>query len=498
MNLLKDDMEKKIKFFTITSNFLLAALFCQLASILFLTGCSLIKDEVSQKPNVLFIVVDDMRPELGCYGNSTVISPNMDRIAEHGLLFERAYCQFPVCGPSRCSVLSGLYPTRTRYPSNFALLDEQTPDIVSLPEYFKKHGYYTISNGKVFHDHGNVIDGIDAWSEIPWEAQPGYWVWLEDENRQYTYPGHKRSIEYKRNPGPSWEAADVPDDAYPTGLLTNKTISDLHRLKDMNKPFFLAVGYRKPHLPVNAPKKYWDLYDKKQFKLADNFNKLFNLPKEAITKSPELRRYRDIPDNGPISEQTWLTLLHGYYACISYNDAQIGRLLHELEKEGLESNTIIILWGDHGYQLTEHGMWSKRNTLHVSINAPLIISIPGKTNGTKTKKLVEFIDLYPSLAELAGLPLPGHLQGKSFVPLIENPDMEWKEAAFTRCGKAETIITEKYVYTEWQNDEKEIYQRMLFNRFEDKQENNNLAYSSEYQETIAELSEQLNKHIETR
>jgi len=466
--------------------------------LLFLSCQSAEKKKEGQKPNVLFIMVDDLRPELGCYGNNSVVSPNIDRIADNGMVFERAYCQFPLCGPSRCSLLTGMYATKNRFSGNSSIVDNEVPNVLPLPECFKRNGYYTVSDGKIFHDHGNLIDGFDSWSEIPWEANPGFWVWMEDESRQYTNKGYKHIKEYRQNIGPSWEAADVPDDAYPTGLLTNKAISDIQRLKNMDKPFFLAVGYRKPHLPVNAPKKYWDLYDRSQFKLADNFNQWYNLPKKVNTNSSELRRYRDIPNSGQIEEKTWLTLLHGYYACVSYTDAQIGRLLDELENQGLSDNTIVVVLGDHGYQLTEHGLWSKHNTMHVSINAPLIISVPGKTSGTKTKALVEFIDIYPTLAELAGLPLPEHLQGKSVVPLIDNPDTKWKEAVYTRCGKAETIITEKYVYTEWQNKDDEAFQNMLFDRAQDKDENNNLSESSEYEAVIQELSDLLNKHVENR
>lgn len=456
-----------------------------------------LKEKVS-KPNILFILVDDLRPELGCYGNKMVISPNIDKIAEEGLLFENAYCQFPVSGPSRCSLFSGLYPTRNRFKNNNALVDLDVPEILQMPEYFKKNGYHTISNGKIYHDHGNVLDGFDGWSEIPWEPHPGFWVWAEENNKKYNYKGIKYFDEYRRNPGPSWEAADVPDDGYPTGLLTDKAIADIERLKKIDKPFFLAVGYRKPHLPHNAPKKYWDLYDRSQFKLSENFNHFYNLPHEVNTNSQELRAYGDIPDNGPIDKETWLTLLHGYYACISYTDAQIGRLLNELDKHGFMDNTIVIILGDNGYQLTEHGMWGKSNTLDVSIKSPLIISVPGKTDGERTNRLVELIDIYPTLVELAGLPLPSHLQGRSFVPLIEDPKMAWKKAVFTRCQDAETIITEEFVYTEWQKKEGDVYQKMLFNHYIDPEENKNLIQSSEYKPAILNLSRLLNQHIKNR
>jgi arylsulfatase A-like enzyme len=180
---------------------------CLLALLVLLSKCASTSQGGSKMPNVLFIVVNNLRPELGCYGNNAVISPNIDRIAEKGFFFERAYCQYPLCGPSRCSMLSGLYPTRSRYTNNSSSVDKDTPDIASLPEHFKRHGYYTISNGKIFHDHGNVIDGLDSWSEIPWETHPGFWVWLEDETRQYTFQGYKHRKEYSENPGPSWEAA---------------------------------------------------------------------------------------------------------------------------------------------------------------------------------------------------------------------------------------------------------------------------------------------------
>ena len=449
-------------------------------------------------PNILFIVVDDLRPELGCYGTDQVISPNIDKIASQGLLFEKAYCNYAVCGPSRSSFLTGLYPTRERFAGNGSKVDEDTPEIITLPQHFKNNGYHTISNGKVFHDHGNVMDGMDSWSEQPWEPHPGYFVWLEEDNRQYSYRGYKYIEEYRSNKGPSWEAANVPDNAYPTGKVTDKTIADIGRLKRMREPFFLAVGYRKPHLPLNAPKKYWDMYDPSQFSLADNFGDRSNLPEAPFHRFSELRAYRDIPNKGPLNEEMWLRLLHGYYACVSYTDAQIGLILDELKEQGLAENTIVVVFGDHGYQLTEHGMWSKHNTMDVSINAPLIISIPGKTSGQKTKGLVEFIDIYPTLAELAGISIPEHTQGKSFVPLIDNPKQEWKDAVFSRCNNAETIVTNRYAYTEWQTNEGQVYENMLFDHINDPNENNNLTQSAEHTQVIELLSKQLNEHIQNR
>jgi iduronate 2-sulfatase len=448
-------------------------------------------------PNVLFIIVDDLRAELGCYGNELVRSPNIDRIAKTGIVFNRAYSQFPVCGPSRCSFLTGLRPTRTRFTSNKSMVDEEVPQYSTLPELFKQNGYYTISNGKVFHDHGNVIDGMDGWSEIPWEPHPAFWVWEDPDNRKYTYKGYKYRKDYQKNPGPSFEAPDVPDDAYPTGKVTNKTISDLRRLKGMDKPFFLAVGYRKPHLPHNAPKKYWDLYNKEQFKLANNFKKFNNIPKEAFHNSRELRVYNDIPDKGEINKETWLDLIHGYYACVSYTDAQVGKLLDELERLKLKEKTIVILIGDHGYQLTDHGMWSKGTNFHEVLRAPLIVSKPGMDRGYQSDSMVEFVDIYPSLAELCGLNIPDFIQGTSFSPIVNNSlhNINSKTAVFSRIGDGETIITEQYIYTEWVNEEGYSYEKMLFNLEDDPLETNNLDGLKKYQQIENNLSEMLHENI---
>jgi iduronate 2-sulfatase len=455
------------------------------------------KWEPQDSPNVLFVIVDDLNTELGCYGNKLVQSPNIDRIAKTGVVFNRVYSQFPICGPSRCSFLTGLRPTRKRFTSNRSMVDEEVPQYSTLPEFFKQNGYYTISNGKVFHDHGNIIDGMDGWSEIPWEPHPGFWVWEDPDNRKYTYKGYKYRKDYQNNPGPSREAPQVEDDAYPTGVITNKTIQDLQRLVKMDKPFFLAVGYRKPHLPLNAPKKYWDLYNREQFKLADNFKNFNNIPKEAFHNSRELRVYNDIPDKGEINKETWIDLIHGYYACISYTDEQVGILIDEIERLGLKEETIVVLIGDHGYQLTDHGMWSKGTNFHEAIHSPLIVSVPGLKESRQTSELLEFVDIYPSLAELCGLNVPNHIQGMSFAPIIKGnfKDYNSKKAAFSRVGDGETIISEKYIYTEWINEDGLAYEKMLFDLKDDPMETNNLAGLKKYQHIENNLSEMLHEKI---
>lgn len=450
---------------------------------------------MQKRPNILFLVVDDLRTELGCYGVEEVHSPSIDRLADEGTTFERAYCNYPVCGASRCSVLTGLRPSKDRFTHASARVEQDAPDAITLPEHFKNHGYHTISNGKVFHDHGNVLDGMDGWSELPWEPHPGFWVWREGDNSQYDYRGYRYRKEYFKHPGPLYESPDIPDDGYPTGVVTNKTLHDLQRLKEMGQPFFLAVGYRKPHLPFNAPKKYWNLYDRDQIRVPENKDRAPSIPDQAYRDNGELYSYRGLKRSDPIDDATIRKLKHGYYACVSYTDAQVGRILDELDRLELSDNTIVILWGDHGWQLGEHTLWSKVCNFHDSLNAPLIVKVPEVTSGSHTDALVEFVDMYPTLCELAGLPLPGHLHGKSFDPVLNDPGSRVKEAAFSRNSNGETIITDRYVYTEWWDSDDQIIERMMFDLEADPLEQHNLAKNPEMDPTIQDLSQRLRTQV---
>lgn len=457
-------------------------------------------DKPPGKPNVLFIIADDLKPELGCYGNQVVQSPNIDRIAKRGTVFTRAYCQFPLCGPSRNSFLTGLRPTNNRFVSNRGLVDQEVPQYPTLPQSFKENGYYTISNGKVFHDHGNVIDGLDGWSEIPWEPHPAFFVWKKEENAAHSYQGYQYLEQYRNNPGPSYEAADVPDDAYPTGKLTTKTIYDLHRLKEMDKSFFLAVGYRKPHLPHNSPQRYWDMYRTKEFTLANNFSGFDNIPSEAFHNSGELRHYNDIPKTDEIAKSTWLQLIRAYYANVSYTDAQIGKILATLDELNLTQETIIVVIGDNGYQMSDHGMWSKNNNFHASLQVPFILSVPNSEEATRQEAIVELIDIYPTLLDLCGISKPDHLEGRSLSALIRNQETnkDDENVAFSRVGNGETLITRQYIYTEWINSEGETYEKMLFDLESDPQEMTNVVASPEKQLLVRELNEVLHQHIRQR
>ncbi len=464
------------------------------------SGCSNRNSVPEDKPNVLLLIVDDLRPELPCYGKSLVHAPSIDCLADNGMVFENAYCQYPVCGPSRCSLLTGLRPTRERFVNNSSQVDIEVPGILPLPQWFKEQGYYTLSNGKIYHDHGNVIDGMDGWSEIPWEPHPGFWVWLDSANRKYSHRGYKYRQETTSRLGPAWEALDVPDDAYPTGVVTNKSIQDLQRLAERDQPFFLAVGYRKPHLPLNAPKKYWDLYDSTDISIPDNFDSERILADPLHINNGELRHYGNIPESANIPEKDWLTLIHGYYACVSYTDAQIGRLIDELDRLELTKNTIVVLIGDHGYHLAEFGVWGKNNPLRLSLRAPLIISVPWLQKRGYSGSLVEFVDLYPTLVDLCGLEQPEHLDGRSFSHQLghDKENAVKKDAVYARVGNAEIILTSRYAYTEWQDSDGQVYGRMLFDHIKDPAESTNLAGDSEYQATTDSLSVLLNKHLAVR
>lgn len=391
----------------------------------------------ASRPNVLFIAVDDLRPELGCYGVTQAKTPNMDRLAKQGVVFTRAYCQQPLCNPTRASLLTGLRPASTGVFHNNTHFREKVPDVITLPQHFKNHGYYTMTIGKIFH--GGLEDS-PSWSETlraktlgepyPEKAVNGYQL---PENRKAL--GEMTAVSKKEGSGegsgPATECADVPDQAYKDGVTADTAIAAIRNAK--NQPFFLAVGFSKPHLSFIAPKKYWDLYDPAKLVLAKNLDAPKDAPPISLSSSLELRARSDMPKNGPISESDSRHLLHGYLACVSYIDAQVGRILAELEANGLAENTIVVLWGDHGYQLGEHSMWGKATTFEVCSLAPLIVSAPGRAgNGKSATGLVEFVDIYPTLCELANLPLPLNLEGLSAVPLLNDPAMAWKSAAFTQ------------------------------------------------------------------
>jgi len=437
--------------------------------------------------NVLFITVDDLRPELGCYDAPIAHTPTIDRLADTGMLFERAYCNVPTCGASRASMLSGARPTAERFRNYNARHDLELGEVPGLPEWFRSHGYHTVSNGKVYHHRQ---DTPESWSEIPWVPEKSGRLYLIPENAAI------ESREGKR--GPSFEAAEVPDNAYPDGMLADKAIRDLHRLKAMDEPFFLAVGFYKPHLPFNAPKKYWDLYNRDQIPLADNPFVPLAAPEISLTNWGELRNYHGIPKAGNIKDEALnRSLVHGYLATTSYVDAQVGKVIDTLERLGMADNTLIVLMGDHGFQLGEHTIWSKHTNYEIALRIPLIILDPRLPGGRRVSNLVELVDIYPTLCDLAGLEKPSHLAGQSMVPLLSNPAAQWKRAVFSRFHVGESIRTNRYRYSAYFKEGK-LVARMLYDHRADTQENINLADHPEMRETVAHLHERLLEHLRER
>ncbi len=457
--------------------------------------------EPARKLNVLFIVADDLRPELGCYGAKQIHSPNLDALASRGLLFERAYCQQAVCNPSRSSVLSGRRPDTTRCMANNTFLRPMMPDVVTLPQHFKNHGWHALSLGKIFH-HSQAEPGDDpqSWSEPSWYHGEPYRHWFTQESkalieRLKKLPATERPRLVR---GPPYEAANQPDDDYPDAQTAAKAIETLQR-KAQEKPFFLGVGFVKPHLPFTCPQKYWDLYPAETIKLPDTSAPPKNVPAPALHDWYELRTYGGIPAAGGIPDEAALNLVRGYRACLSFMDAQVGRVLLELDRLGLRESTIVVFWGDHGYHLGENGIFTKMTNFELGTRVPLIVSVPGQTTaGQRTRALVELVDLYPTLAELAGLPLPPELEGTSFAPLLQNPARPWKRAAFSqylRPGKdrfmGRSIRTDRWRYTEWTNARNESAGLELYDHETDTGENVNVATEAKHREIAAQLARQL-------
>jgi arylsulfatase A-like enzyme len=464
----------------------------------------------THKLNVLFIAVDDLRPQLGCYGHRQMKTPNLDRLAREGLRFNRAYCQQAVCAPSRASLLTGARPDTTRIYDLRTPLNTVRPDLVSLPRHFKNHGYETVSLGKVYH-HANE-DPL-AWSVPPWNPK-GDWV-----GRGYLDPLSVYAVrqndavlrtrlkkakeagqsvqppEYGR--GPAMEAPDVPESAYPDGKICEKALEELRRLKD--RPFFLAVGFHKPHLPFNAPKKYWDLYSPEDIESPARNQWPEDMPAVAGSNWGELRAYTGIPAQGPVDETFTRLLIHGYYACVSFTDALVGRLLAELDRLDLRQNTIVVLWGDHGWKLGDYGAWCKHTNFERDTRAPLLLSIPGQKNaGAATNALVEFVDIYPTLAEACGLEVPAHCEGLSMLPLVENPQRPWKAAAFSQYPRGKlmgySIRTERWRYTEWiERETGSVTARELYDHSTEDTPGANLAGLAAYADTVGELSALLDR-----
>jgi iduronate 2-sulfatase len=451
------------------------------------------------KPNVLMIAIDDLRPALGCYGDQIVITPNIDRLAKRGLVLQRAYCQQAVCCPSRLSMLTGLRPDTIRVWDLNTHFREAKPDAVTLPQHFKNIGYQSRSIGKILHGGGNPSKDPESWSAPPMHDN------VRDPKLRYALPKNLKGKGLKRAAS---ESAEVSDEHYIDGIVANDSIRVLGELAGNNKhPFFLAVGFRKPHLPFNAPKKYWDLYNQKKIQIPEHRSHPVNSPDWATRSWRELEGYTDIPGDGKITEAKVRELRHGYYACVSYIDALVGRLLAELERLKLDDNTIVILYGDHGFHLGEQGLWTKANNYELSTRVPLIVAAPGQPKGN-SNAFVELVDVFPTVCELAGLAVPSGLEGQSFLPLFSEPNRKWKTAAFSQYPRSlkgnrhsshgdvmgYAIRTERYRFVQWQNwKTKVVVARELYSLRDDPHEMKNIVNDADAKAMVARLAKRLAK-----
>jgi len=454
------------------------------------------------RPNILMIAVDDLRPMLGCYGVEWMKTPNIDRLASEGMLFERAYCNYAKCGASRLSLMTGLRPDEIRVyghgERDVQEFRDRRPDATTLPRWFKDHGYDTRSFGKIDHDGWQQRED---WSVPP---SPG----REKEMLEVVDPKNPTAptIIAERLACPVMQSPDVPDDHLFAGRMTNEVVDLLGSEK--KKPFFYAVGYRRPHLPFVAPKKYYDLYQPDESWLAPNPEPPIGAPPLAWFNSDgykgtaknlghempfmpdrntakkwngfEMRSYQGALTTGEIPKAKQLELIHAYAACISYVDTQIGRLLDQIDNPGIREDTIVILWSDHGWHLGEMSAWGKMTNYEIATRVPFIVSVPGKKPG-RTESFAELVDVYPTLCDLAGLDAPEHLEGDALTPALDDPDATVKDAVFHEYARyrgkyiGKAVRTNEYRYCEWTDSEGGLVAKELYDLENDSVEEVNVS-----------------------
>ncbi|WP_242205404.1 sulfatase [Aestuariivivens insulae] len=488
----------------------------------------------SSKKNILFIAVDDLKPLLSNYGHPEMVTPNFDRLAEMGVSFTNAHVQYAVCGPSRASVMTGTNPDRTKVWDLHTDFRESAPDLISMPEYLISQGYETTAVGKIYHK-GSSSPGHDgkSWSQphrLPKNYDPKYGAaafeyYQDPDNKKQLASlkakgeakglkgGKLRSYVFKRLK-PSTENADVSDEAYQDGLYTQTALKQLADLEATGKPWFLGVGYQKPHLPFVAPKKYWDLYDRDKIELAKFQELAEGTPKLAYHSFGELRAFSDIDSNlnigDKLPEAKQRELIHGYMACVSYIDAQIGKLLDALETKGILDDTIIVLWGDHGWHLGDHTEWCKHSNFEQATRIPFMFSGPGVSKNKKLDNPVNLVDLFPTVFELANVPQSNQTDGKSLVPLLDNNpattlSMDYAYHQYARGKRmGYSIRTDHYRYTEWHDNDYRSYKaydgnnivgRELYDYKNDPLETINWVNDAKYKTVVTELKAKLKSHL---
>ena len=498
----------------------------------------------SNKPNILFIAVDDLKPILGCYGNTLIKTPNIDRLAKISTVFNKNYCQQAICGPTRASIMTGTRPDVTQVWNLTTQMRDVNPNLLTLPQYLISQGYETSGIGKIYHP-SSALGGVDpvSWSipylkskesDFPAEfGSPANGQYQLQETKARMTPEiiaerKKQSKDLAANDenpksikGPSVECIDVPDNAYQDGVNALIAKEQIIKLSKGDKPFFMAVGFSKPHLPFVSPKKYWDLYKREDMPIASFQEHSKNGPLIAYHQSGELRNYLDIPEFATLPSDSLRIglklekqkeLIHGYYAAVSYLDAQVGVLLNTLESLGTLNNTVIVLWGDHGWHLGDHDLWHKHTNFEEATRAPLIIAGPGIKSG-KTNSLSEFVDVFPTICDLAGVPIPNKLDGLSLKPLMLNNNAKVNDYSISqyprKLKKLEMIKkgytdskmmgyslrTDKYRFTIWMNNftskqpfnESQVYASEMYDYVKDPLEKVNVVNDKDYATISKEL-----------
>lgn len=510
------------------------SIFTFLSLLLIFSSC---KEEISTKdntkqPNILFVSIDDLRPTLGVYDDLTAVTPNIDALANDGVTFRQTFSQSAVCAPSRASLMTGVRPDSTQVWHLGDKFRKINPKAVTMPQYFAQHGYHTVNIGKIFHNY--MPDSI-SWDEP--DLRPSRYLqpdWIgRDGETFYISAAVNKSQAKKRdsllklrpiryadgwNTGPAWEAADVHDTLYYDGAQTKLAKNTLSRLASMDKPFYLGMGYFRPHLPFAVPKKYWDLYDRDSIPLPENPKVPENAPNFTMNSMYELRHYDGFNKIGhpqskyTMSQDTTRILRHGYYASVSYVDALLGDLINHLKELDIYDNTIIVVWGDHGWKLGDHNSWGKMTNYNIDLQVPLIVRYPNPSNtGAQTHRLTELVDIFPSLCELAAIEVPSYMQGSSFVPLLDNPETPWKKAVFSQFHRRPkvaadggrymgySINTETHHYIEWYTWDHKKKQRgdyvnaELYDRINDPTETNNIVNNYKESKLVNDLATQLSE-----
>ena len=457
-----------------------------------------------QKPNVLFICVDDLRPELGCYGAGYIKSPNIDKLAASGVLFTHQFVQVPTCGASRCSLLTGMLPKTAGYLGNDACIryisgKPETDQPETFIHHLRQNGYYTVGIGKISHQVDGLIYDYNApvgteyelphsWDEMLFN--PAKWGTGWNAFFGYADGGNRQSLKGQVKP---YEMGDVDDMGYPDGYTAELAVKKLGELAKKDQPFFLAVGFFKPHLPFNSPKKYWDLYDESKIPLSPNPFLPDNVNKASLHNSSEFNSYKlgeeDASLSRPVSDAYARKIRHAYFACVSYADAQIGKLIDQLDQLGLTKNTVIVLWGDHGWHLGDQLVWGKHTIFERALNSAFMIKLPGKKGGIRVNQIVSAVDIYPTIVDLCGLKMPVTTDGKSLKPLLNNPIAKWDNLAFSYFMNGISLRTERYRLTKYFRKAEPIME--LYDHQTDPNETKNIA--SEHPDVVENLMPVLEK-----